>query len=749
MFCEIVLVVQHFRPQRFPLSVASSCLALFFPHFLISSDLGQIFPTQQPKILSKDNISQPAHNFMALEQSLAALSIAAVAAELAIPTKTLVLKPKTAKLATPVPVVVFALQATPTPNATIAKAAGVKEPRMANNELIAEFFNSTAKEVSIANLHKDLAGKVKLVLDAGIAHASDSVKLELATESARVSVSAKDINAYLDSTGIEIIKVDFLSEATASPAAAPVATATSRKEVLKREKEAAKLEDAKLIGITVDKAKDFSSWYSQIVTKGEMLDYYDVSGCYILRPNSFFVWEEIQNWFNAHIKKLGVKNAYFPMFVSSKVLEREKDHIEGFAPEVAWVTRAGLSELDEHIAIRPTSETVMYPYYAKWIRSHRDLPLRLNQWNSVVRWEFKHPQPFLRTREFLWQEGHTAHLTKEGATEEVDQILELYKRIYEELLAVPVVKGKKTENEKFAGANYTTTVEGFIAATGRGIQGATSHHLGTNFSKMFNISVENPEGPDKPRVNAFQNSWGLSTRVIGVMIMTHSDNRGLVLPPRVAQTQVVVVPVGLTTKSTKEQRETINKGAKDIEQKLFDADVRVTGDYRDNYSPGWKFADWELKGVPLRVEFGPKDQAAGQVLAVRRDTGAKFTVKLDELQTRIPEILEIIQKDLLEKARKDFDDHRVIVEEWKDFVPTLNNKNVILSPWCGVPECEDDIKDSSASTGEEGEEVDDRAPSMGAKSLCIPGHQPPLKPGQLCVRCTRKAVTYCMFGRSY
>lgn len=685
---------------------------------------------------------------MALEQSLAALSIAVVEAESATPTKTLVLKPKTAKSATPVPVVVFALQATPTPNATIAKAAGVKEARMANNELIAEFFNTTAKEVSVANLSKDLAGKVKLVLDAGIAHAADLVNLELATESARLSVSAKDINAFLQSTGIEIITVDFLTEATASPAAAPVATATSRKEVLKREKEAAKLDDAKLIGITVDKAKDFSSWYSQVVTKGEMLDYYDVSGCYILRPNSYFVWEEIQNWFNQKIKGLGVKNAYFPMFVSSKVLEREKDHIEGFAPEVAWVTRAGSSELEEHIAIRPTSETVMYPYYAKWIRSHRDLPLRLNQWNSVVRWEFKHPQPFLRTREFLWQEGHTAHLTQEGATQEVDQILQFYKGVYEELLAIPVVEGRKTENEKFAGAAYTTTVEGFIAATGRGIQGATSHHLGTNFSKMFNISVENPEGADKPRVYAFQNSWGLSTRVIGVMIMTHSDNKGLVLPPRVAQTQVAVVPVGLTTKSTPEQRQAINNGAREIEDRLFAANVRVTGDYRDNYSPGWKFADWELKGVPLRIEFGPKDQAAGQVLAVRRDTGAKITVKLEELETKVPEILETIQKDLLAKARKDFDEHRVIVEEWKDFVPTLNNKNVIVAPWCGVPECEDDIKDSSAGTGDD-EEQDERAPSMGAKSLCIPDKQPQLKPGQKCVRCTRDAVTYCMFGRSY
>ncbi|KAM9931133.1 hypothetical protein OXX59_000017 [Metschnikowia pulcherrima] len=683
---------------------------------------------------------------MALEQTLAALSLATVAPENALATKTLVFKPKTAKTAEPVPVVVFALASTATPSGNIAKIAGVKEPRMANDELVQQFFGTAAKEVSIANLHSDLAGKITLLVDSAITAAGADVVLELATESAKAALPASAVNAYLQSTGINVISTDFVAEA-AAPAAGD---ANARKEALKKEKAAAKLEDAKLIGITVDKSKDFSTWYSQVVVKGEMLDYYDVSGCYILRPNSYFVWEEIQNWFNTHIKKMGVKNSYFPMFVSQKVLEKEKDHVEGFAPEVAWVTRAGSSELDEHIAIRPTSETVMYPYYAKWIRSHRDLPLRLNQWNSVVRWEFKHPQPFLRTREFLWQEGHTAHLTKQGAADEVEQILTLYKGIYEELLAVPVIKGRKSENEKFAGADYTTTVEGFVAATGRGIQGATSHHLGQNFSKMFNISVESPEGPDKPRVFAQQNSWGLSTRVIGVMVMTHSDNKGLVLPPRVAQTQVVVIPVGLTAKSTPEQRNAVNDGASKIEATLAGAGVRVVGDYRDNYSPGWKFADAELKGVPVRVEFGPKDLAASQVTAVRRDNNAKYSVKLDDLQSRIPEILEEMQHGLLEAAREKFDQHRVVVEDWKDFVPTLNAKNVILAPWCGIPACEDEIKDASAKKDDgEDEEQDERAPSMGAKSLCIPYDQPELKPGQKCVRCDAAAVNYTMFGRSY
>lgn len=679
---------------------------------------------------------------MALHQSLAALSLVSVTDENSIPTKTLVFKPKTAKNATPLPVVVFALQSTQTPSNIIAKSANVKEPRLAKDELVTEIFSTTTKEFSIANLTKENSANVKFIVDSKIINSPDST-LQLSTQTSKAALAAKTVVSYLESIGIEPIVVDFETQSAAS-------TTKSEKDVVKEDKQSAKLEDAKLIGITVDKAKDFSSWYSQVVTKGEMLDYYDVSGCYILRPNSYSIWETIQTWFDERIKKLGVKNSYFPMFVSSRVLEREKDHIEGFAPEVAWVTKAGSSDLEEPIAIRPTSETVMYPYYSKWIRSHRDLPLKLNQWNSVVRWEFKHPQPFLRTREFLWQEGHTAHLTKEEAAREVEQILDLYATIYEELLAVPVIKGKKTENEKFAGGDYTTTVEGFIAATGRGIQGATSHHLGTNFSKMFDISVENPDGADKPRIFAYQNSWGLSTRVIGVMTMIHSDNKGLVLPPRVSQNQVVVIPVGITAKTTENEKQAIYQGSLDIEARLKAADVRAIGDQRDNYSPGWKFSDWELKGVPLRIEFGPKDLKQNQVTVVRRDNGEKTIVDLDHLETQIPVLLDKMQKGLLEKARKDFDEHRILVEDWKDFVPTLNGKNVIVAPWCGSAECEDDIKDSSAKRNDgEDEEVDDKAPSMGAKSLCIPFDQPPMKPNQKCVKCDELAVTYCMFGRSY
>lgn len=677
---------------------------------------------------------------MSLEDSLAALSIAQISAADAAATKTLVFKPKTAKTATPVPIVVFALHSTSTPSGIIASNAGVKDPRLAKEDLVQEFFGVSPKEFSVANVTKDHAGKIKILVDKEI---QESSIYELSTESSKANVEGKSILSHLESTGVETITVDF----SAAPAPAATPAPSAKKETSTKN---AQLEGAKLVGVTVDKYLDFPGWYQQILTKGEMLEYYDVSGCYILRPASYAIWEAIQNFFDAKIKSIGVKNAYFPMFVSSRVLEKEKDHIEGFAPEVAWVTKAGSSDLEEPVAIRPTSETVMYPYYAKWIQSHRDLPLKLNQWNSVVRWEFKHPQPFLRTREFLWQEGHTAHLTYEEADKEVLQILDWYEAVYQDLLAVPVVKGKKTEKEKFAGGLYTTTVEGYIPATGRGIQGGTSHNLGQNFSKMFNISVENPEGADKPKLFAWQNSWGLSTRSIGVMVMIHSDNKGLVIPPRVSQNQAVVIPVGVTAKTSKEQENAIYDGAKEIESRLLKAGIRAIGDYRANYSPGWKFSDWELKGLPIRLEFGPKDLESKQVTVVRRNDSKKYTVALDDLETRIPEILDELHDALFNKAKDAFDTHRIIVEDWKDFVPALNAKNVILSPWCGVMECEEDIKDSSAKKDDgEDEEVDDKAPSMGAKSLCTPFDQPTLKPGQKCVKCGAKAINYTMFGRSY
>lgn len=657
----------------------------------------------------------------------------------AVAVKSLVFKPKTAKTATPVPIVVVALQSTNTPSPAIAHHSGLKDPRLARDELFQSFFKcETAKGFTLAYL-TNAESEFKLLIDNNLESVAPETLLQLNDE---LSIKKSDLCSYLSQFDQYKQIVDFSVE---------IKKEAQPKQ--KKEKPAqtnAAIEDAKLIGITVDKSLDFSGWYQQVVTKGEMLDYYDISGCYILRPNSYAIWESIQDYFNAKIKAIGVKNAYFPMFVSSRVLEKEKDHVEGFAPEVAWVTRAGSSELEEPIAIRPTSETVIYPYYAKWIQSYRDLPLKLNQWNSVVRWEFKHPQPFLRTREFLWQEGHTAFLDQDDAEKEVLQVLDFYAGIYNELLAVPVVKGKKTEKEKFAGAAFTTTVEGYIPETGRGIQGATSHHLGQNFSKMFNLSVENPLGPEHPKVYAYQNSWGLSTRTLGVMVMTHSDNKGLVVPPRVAQHQAVVIPVGITKKTTDEQRKSIHDAAKNVEDRLLKASVRAFGDYNDNYTPGWKFSQYELKGIPLRVELGPKDIEQGQVVIVRRNDSRKYVVKLDELESRIPEIMDEMHNDMYNKAKELFDSHRIIVDEWKDFVPALNKKNVILSPWCGVMDCEEDIKDASArkDDGEEFEQ-DEKAPSMGAKSLCIPFEQPPLKEGQKCVKCDRAAIQYCMFGRSY
>lgn len=663
-------------------------------------------------------------------------------------TKTLIFKPKTPKSQTLVPLVVIALNSSATPSGAIAKATNTKDPRMAAADLIAEIFGGASpSDVGALSITKENASKVKVVVDSLIAENKDVV---LAIHPSNVSktafIKSSDLITHFETVGADITVVDF-----SAPVAAPAAPAakSAKPAATAAVTDAAKIEGAALIGITVDKELDFPGWYQQILTKGEMLDYYDVSGCYIMRPASYFVWEQIQDFFNKKIKSIGVQNAYFPMFVSSRVLEKEKDHIEGFAPEVAWVTKAGNSDLEEPIAIRPTSETVMYPYYAKWIRSHRDLPLKLNQWNSVVRWEFKHPQPFIRTREFLWQEGHTAHLNKEDAVEEVETVLKWYSSIYADLLAVPVVMGKKTEKEKFAGGYFTTTCEGYIPTTGRGIQGATSHCLGQNFSKMFNIAVENPDGADKPKLFAWQNSWGLSTRVIGVMVMVHSDNKGLVLPPRVSQNQVVVVPVGITAKTKADVKEKITEKCKEVEQKLKDSGIRAIGDYRDNYSPGWKFANWELRGVPYRVEVGPQDLEKKQITVVRRDTGAKATLSETEYESKFPGLLDEMHQDLYNKAKQKFDTHKVKVSTLEEFVPALNAKNVILAPFCEEEECEDDIKEKTAKTSTEGEEVDEKAPSMGAKTLCIPYEQPTLAEGTKCVGCGKPAKSYTLFGRSY
>ncbi|EFN67176.1 Bifunctional aminoacyl-tRNA synthetase [Camponotus floridanus] len=505
------------------------------------------------------------------------------------------------------------------------------------------------------------------------------------------------------------------------------------------------------LGLEAKKEENFFDWYSQVITKSGMIEYYDVSGCYILRPWSFAIWKIIKEYIDKEITALGVQECYFPIFVTRGVLEKEKTHITDFAPEVAWVTKCGESDLAEPVAIRPTSETVMYPAYAKWLRSDTELPLRLNQWNNVVRWEFKDPKPFLRTREFLWQEGHSAFATKAEADEEVLIILDIYAKVYEDLLAVPVIKGRKTEKEKFPGGDYTTTVEAFISTSGRAIQGATSHHLGQNFSKMFNIQVEGiAEGDEKTFV--YQNSWGLTTRTIGVMIMVHGDDKGLVLPPCIASIQGIVIPCGITANMSTIEKELLQSECVKLVDELSKVSkFRVKGDFRNNRTPGWKFNHWELKGVPVRIELGPKDMKKNQVTFVRRDNLQRTTVNRDTVAASLDCLLKDIQVQLLCRAKKNLDAHIKQVENWSDFGTELNNKNLLLSPFCGEPTCEDNIKTDSARE-DSGDEPG--ALSMGAKSLCIPFEQPKLTKSLdelKCIHhsCKNKAKFYTLFGRSY
>ncbi|XP_023648738.1 bifunctional glutamate/proline--tRNA ligase [Paramormyrops kingsleyae] len=499
------------------------------------------------------------------------------------------------------------------------------------------------------------------------------------------------------------------------------------------------------LGLEAKKEENLADWYSQVITKAEMIEYYDVSGCYVLRPWAYSIWEAIKEFFDREIKKLGVENCYFPMFVSQAALEKEKTHIADFAPEVAWVTRSGKTELAEPIAVRPTSETVMYPAYAKWVQSHRDLPIKLNQWCNVVRWEFKHPQPFLRTREFLWQEGHTAFATKEEAAEEVLQILDLYARVYEELMAIPVVKGRKTEKEKFAGGDYTTTVEAFVSASGRAVQGATSHHLGQNFSRMFEIMFEDPKKPGEKQL-AYQNSWGITTRTIGVLTMVHGDNQGLVLPPRVACLQVIIIPCGITASLAEAEKEALLAQCSRYLAQLQKSGFRVKADLRDNYSPGWKFNHWELKGVPVRLEVGPKDLKQSQCVAVRRDTGEKLTLPEAAVESRLTQLLEDIQNNLFQRASDDLKKHMVVADSMEQFQNDLDQGKIVQIPFCGRIECEDWIKKITAKD----QDLEPGAPSMGAKSLCIP-FQPlkTLQAGQMCVSGKEPAQFYTLFGRSY
>ncbi|MBN3037424.1 MAG: proline--tRNA ligase [Candidatus Diapherotrites archaeon] len=472
-------------------------------------------------------------------------------------------------------------------------------------------------------------------------------------------------------------------------------------------------------GVTAKQDEDFSAWYTQTLLKTELADYSQVSGCMILRPYGYAIWELIRGFLDAELGKRGVENCYFPLLIPEKLLAKEKEHVEGFTPEVAWVTHSGDSALPERLAVRPTSETVMYEAYSRWIRSYQQLPMRLNQWVNVIRWEFKHPVPFLRTREFLWQEGHTVHPTRESADDEVMDILHLYKRLFEELLAVPVFEGRKSDKEKFAGALYTTSVETFLP-NNRAIQCGTSHALGQNFSKAFDIQFLDK---DEKKKYAWQNSWGVSTRSIGIMLMMHGDDKGLIIPPRVAPVQVVVVPILFDDSKTE-----VLKASKGVAKALKKFRVRL--DDREQYTSGWKFNEWEMKGVPLRIEVGPKDVKNNQVVLVRRDTGEKTPVGVKDLAKAVEALLDDVHSSLFQRAKKRIDDCVVETEDYDEFLKALEDRKLVLAPWCGDPECEDFL----------------RAETKGVKSLNIPFGQEGV--GN-CVRCDRPAVGRAYFAKSY
>ncbi|GAB9468704.1 Proline-trna ligase [Globisporangium polare] len=616
--------------------------------------------------------------------------------------------------------------------------------RFATEDVLESILKVQKGSVSPLCVMHDEKVEVRLVLDKALLDAK-LVHCHPLRNDVTYSLAPEALLKFVKHYKHEPVIVDFsAAAATEKSAAKPAAKAP------KAAKAAAKKTENKTNeGVSATKSDNFADWYTEIITKSGMIDYYDISGCYILRPYSYEIWERVVAYLDSRFKSIGVKNCYFPIFVSSEKLQKEKDHLEGFAPEVAWVTKSGDSDLKEPIAIRPTSETIMYPAFKNWIRSHRDLPLKLNQWNNVVRWEFKNPTPFIRTREFLWQEGHTAHATKEEADTEVRQILDFYAGAYEELFAVPMIKGVKSEKEKFAGADYTTTIEGFIPATGRGIQAATSHHLGQKFGKMFGISAEYEDGK---KLIPYQNSWGFTTRSLGVMIMIHGDDKGLVLPPRVAPIQAIVVPIPF---KDKDEVDEIFGKADEICKLLLAAGVRIEVDTRRVYTPGWKYNHWELKGVPLRFELGPKDIAKQQVRVVRRDNGDKVDIPVAELTTKIPALLEQIQHDMLVRARAERDNRIKKVTEWKDFVPALQESCMVLTPFCNEIEWEETVKtksreESLALMGLD-EEAENTATSAAAKTLCIPfeHNESAIESDLKCFVSGKPAKCWILWGRSY
>lgn len=468
-------------------------------------------------------------------------------------------------------------------------------------------------------------------------------------------------------------------------------------------------------------SEDFGRWYLDVVRRAELADYTPVKGCMAIRPYGYAIWELIQQNLDRRFKATGHVNAYFPLFIPESLLMKEAQHVEGFAPQVAWVTKGGDEELEERLVVRPTSEVIIGTMYAKWIQSWRDLPVLINQWANVVRWE-KVTRPFLRTTEFLWQEGHTAHETEAEAEVETLKILALYKEFAENELAMPVVDGPKSESEKFAGAARTYSIEALMG-DGRALQAGTSHNLGQNFAKAFGIQFQ---GREKTLEHAWTTSWGVSTRLIGGVIMTHGDDNGLVLPPRIAPYQVVIVPI-----QRGNWRETVLPHAEAIKQELMAAGVRVMLDDRDAYTPGWKFAEWELRGVPLRVEIGPKDIEKSQVMCARRDTRGKSSLGRDGLVSGVVGLLDEIQAGMLAKARQFRDDHTAAVDTYDQFTALMEGRpGFVAALWCGSATCEAQIKAETQATVRN--IPFGRAPKSGA-----------------CIKCGQPASVEAFFAKAY
>ncbi|KDR94330.1 prolyl-tRNA synthetase [Peptoclostridium litorale DSM 5388] len=464
---------------------------------------------------------------------------------------------------------------------------------------------------------------------------------------------------------------------------------------------------------------DFARWYTDVITKTDLVDYSPVKGFMVIKPYGYALWEGIQEYADKRFKETGHKNCYFPLLIPESLLKKEEEHVEGFAPEVAWVTHGGSEELGERLCVRPTSETIICSMYAKWLNSYRDLPYLYNQWCSVVRWE-KSTRPFLRTSEFLWQEGHTLHETYEEANEETLQMLGIYKELCEELLAIPVVCGRKSDKEKFAGAEATYTIEALMH-DGKALQSGTSHFLGQHFTKAFEIQFTDREGGLS---YPYHTSWGISTRLIGGLIMVHSDNRGLVLPPRIAPIQVAIVPIASHKGNVMEVVEGIYSDIKA-------AGIKVELDDRANYSPGWKFNEWEMKGVPVRLEIGPRDIENGQVTIFRRDTLEKTQVPMENLAKTVEDLLEDIQKSLFEKALKMREEKTSVAFDMDGLKKSLSeNPGFVKAMWCGDQECELKIKEET-----------------GATIRCMPFEQENLS--DKCICCGKKAEKMVYLAKAY